>query len=140
MTSRSDIERMIEESYAARRQNDPVGALQYFADDCDFRIMGSHLLGPMAERISTRSILVSAIADLCATWDMAGVRRTGLWIDGDTAIIRHAGPIRHRPSGQVIDTALLDIITVTNGKITAYEQYADTQLIAHTLKTAAAAG
>ena len=100
MTSRGEIERIIDETYAARRRNDPIGTLQHIADDFEFRIMGSHLLGPMGERITSRSALTAAMTDLCENWDFADVRQSAMWVEGDTAIVKRGGPIRHRPSGQ----------------------------------------
>jgi ketosteroid isomerase-like protein len=79
------------------------------------------------------------MTDLCENWDFADVRQSAMWVEGDTAIVKRGGPIRHRPSGQVIDTSFIEIMTVKNGKISAFEQYVDTQLIAHTLEKAAAA-
>lgn len=133
MTSRAEIENLVNRSYESRSKNDVVETIAYFDESCSFRIMGNDTLGGLTKLVTSRAELEAMIRALTGTWDLSGMRTTNLWIDGNTAIVRRAGAVRHIPSNRVFDTVILDVMTIDHGKIVHFEEYADTHLVAMTL-------
>lgn len=130
MMERQNIARIVNSAYAARSRNDHTAIMDYFAEDCRFQIMGGPQLGAMTMPVIGREQLLPVISRLTSVWDMTNVSTTNLWIDGNTAIARRAGAIRHLPSDQSFETVYIDVILIHNGKIARFEEFIDTHLVA----------
>ena len=133
MSSRSEVETVVNKAFVARHLNDAKAVSPLFAEACSFRILASERLGPLFREIRGRASVVDMVAALSQAWDMTGMKITNAWIDGDTAIVRRAGTIRYVPRNTTFETVILDIVKVKDGKIIAVEEFVDTELMIHTM-------
>jgi ketosteroid isomerase-like protein len=133
MAERNETERLVRESYAARKRNSVPETLKHFHPDIRFRIMGSEALGPMTKGVSGLDALRSMFEGLFPAWDWSNFEIRSIHVDGDKAFVHLSGPIRHVPTGKVIDTEVLDRLTIKDGLIVDFVEYVDTHLLAQTV-------
>jgi ketosteroid isomerase-like protein len=132
MSDRGEIERVVRESYAARKRNHVTETLSYFHPEARFRIMGSKNLGPMTETVSGLDALRAMFEHLFPIWDWSQFDIRSVHIDGDKAFVNLSGKIRHIPTGKVVDTEILDRLTVKDGRIVDFVEFVDTHLLVQT--------
>jgi ketosteroid isomerase-like protein len=133
MAERNEIERIVRESYAARKKNDVPETLKHFHRDIRFRLMGSESLGPMTKGVSGLDALRSMFEGLFPAWDWSSFEIRNIHVDGDRAFVHLSGQIRYVPTGAVIDTEILDRLTIKDGLIVDFVEYLDTHLLAQTV-------
>ena len=132
MSRPEDIAALVREMYAARQLNTRDAVEKYFDPDIAFRVAGSGLLHPMTAPIRGAEALRGVLDSLLSTWDWSGFGITSVNVDADKAFVHLAGKIRHLPSGTLIDTEILDVLTYKEGRIIAFTEFLDTQLVAKT--------
>jgi ketosteroid isomerase-like protein len=133
MAERNEIERIVKESYAARKRNSVAETLKYFHPDVSFRVMGSENLGPMTKGVSGLDALRSMFEGLFPAWDWSNFEIRSIHVDGDRAFVHLSGQIRHVPTGKIIDTEILDRLTIKDGLIVDFAEFLDTHLLARTV-------
>jgi ketosteroid isomerase-like protein len=133
MSDRSEIERIVRESYAARKRNHVADTLNHFHPDARFRIVGSKNLGPMTEVVSGHGALRSMFEHLFPIWDWSKFEIGSIHVEGDKAFVHLSGQIRHIPTGSILDTEILDRLTIKDGRIIDFVEFLDTHLLARTV-------
>src|SRR5437763_15519963 len=98
MKTREDVERIVRESYAARKRNHVDDALTYFHGDARFRLVGSKNLGRMTEAVSGAPALRAMFDHLFPMWDWSDFDIHSIHVDGDKAFVHLSGRIRHVPT------------------------------------------
>ena len=127
MTSREQIEKVLDETYAARRKHDVDGVLETFCNDCKFVLGGSD--GKPLNKNGQRA----ALEQLFATFELQELTEFCRVIDGPRAVVHWRGVFRARQSGKVADTDVLDLFEIRDGKIVSLNSFYDTALAAQTL-------
>ena len=96
---RSDIERVIRETYEARRDEDVDGVLAHFTKDATFRLSAGERFGPYSLTVSGYEDLRHHFGQLFSTWDFRRFRIGELVIDEGGSPVRAAahldGTLRH---------------------------------------------
>jgi len=138
MSTRNEIERIVRESYVARQRNHVGDTLSYFHPEARFRVVGSKSLGPMTEAVTGIGALRPMFEQLFPTWDWSNFKIDSIHIDGDKAFVHLSGKIRHVPTGKVLDTEILDRLTIKDGKIVDFAEFLDTHLVMQTVSGGAA--
>ena len=133
MSTRNEVERVVRESYAARKRNHVEDALKYFHPDARFRLVGSKSLGQMTEAISGIAALRTMFEHLFPIWDWSKFEIHSLHVDGDKAFVHLSGQVGHIPTGKILDTEILDTLTIKDGKIADFAEFLDTHLVAQTV-------
>ena len=137
MSSKDEIASMIRDCYAARQRNDADGALAFFHPDIRFRIAGSTSLKPLTDTVAGLGALRPAMVRLVIDWDWSQFPIADLIVDGPTAVVHSAGRMKHVPSGIAVHTETLDKLTLRDGKIIEFVEFADTHAIAQMLSLSA---
>lgn len=132
MTDRETLEGIVNKLYEARAVNNIDALMSHTGPGFSFCLVGSGKLAPMAQRVSERAAVDSAIRGLVEDWDMSKIKTTRLYVDGDTVFAHRAGPIRYR-GGQEIHTEYLDRFTFRDGKIVDLTEFVDTLMVAETV-------
>jgi ketosteroid isomerase-like protein len=133
MVQRSEVERVVRDSYAARKRNDVGETLKHFHPEVTFRIMGSEQLGPMTEAVHGLGPLRAMFENLFPAWDWSDFKIDHIHVDGDRAFVHLSGQIRHVPTGSVLKTEILDRLTIKDGLIVDFAEFLDTHLLARTV-------
>jgi len=137
MAERTLIESMLRTCYALRRTEDIEGALETFADDATFRLVGNLALAPMTKPVTGRAALREMFTQLARDWDWSEYDITSIMVDGDHAVVHSRGRMRYTPKNACIDTETLDLITIRDGKISDFQQFCDTHMAANLMASPA---
>ena len=137
MSQRNEVERIVRESYAARKRNHVGDALKHFHPEARFRLVGSKSLGQMTETVSGRAALQAMFEHLFPIWDWSNFDIHSIHVDGDKVFVHLSGQVRHVPTGKVLDTEILDKLTIRDGKIIDFAEFLDTHLVIETIGGAA---
>lgn len=131
---RSDVERVIQAAYAARRAEDVEGALAFFLPTATFRIVVNDRLGEAGRQLAGHEELRAAFREMFATWDFRELPLAHVVIDDSVQPVRAAvhsnGRVRHAPSGIEFSFEMLDLLTFEDGKIASFLQFFDTDMLA----------
>ena len=130
MSDRYQLENLTRALFKARDANDAAATMAYFHPDCIFQIKGGASLSPFTHKVFGKQALSTVMEGLAATWDFSAVEMTRTLIDGDTVVVCRKGGVVHVPSNSRIDTEWVDIFTVKEGLIVAFDEFVDTQLVA----------
>jgi ketosteroid isomerase-like protein len=121
MVNRDAIAKLIKDAYAARVAKDVDGAMEFFAPDATFQFGGSAAASPTAVRVRGTADLRATFSALIATFDI---------LEGENAAMHWRVRVKYNPTGEVHDTELFDLWTITGGRATSFVQFADTALLA----------
>jgi ketosteroid isomerase-like protein len=129
----NEIATIVRAAYAARQKNDAEAALAFFHPDIRFRIVGSASLKPMTDPIIGLDAFRQALPRMAREWDWSQFPIKSLVVDGETAVVHSVGPLKHLPSGKVLQTEILDKLTLRDGKIIEFDEFVDTHAVAELL-------
>jgi len=133
MSDKTAIREFVENLLDLRNRADTTALFALMEPSFHFRICGADQLDPLTRPASDPSQVQAMITALVDDWDLSGLRNESIHVDGDTAFVHRKGKVRHIPSGKVIDTELMDKITVKDGRLVKYIQFVDTFLVAKTV-------
>jgi ketosteroid isomerase-like protein len=122
MDSRQDIERILDQAYAARQKQDIDAVIECFHPEGCFKMNGSD--GPSADRVGQRSTMEG----LFSTFELLDFHSHCRLIDPPQAVVHWRGKFRSRKTGEVADTDVLDLIEVRDGRIVTLTSFFDTAL------------
>jgi ketosteroid isomerase-like protein len=132
--SRAEVERVIRDSYAARRDEDVEAVLGFFTKDATFRISINERLGEYGRTIRGHEELRQFFVQLFRTWDWREFHFESVVIDESGRQIRAAvhstGTMRHAPSGREFRFETLDLLSFSDGRIASFLEFFDTDLLA----------
>ena len=129
----NELLRIIEEMYAARRNEDVDQSLDYFSEDAVFRIEGKSL-GPIAEAISGKQALREMFSALFATWDWKDYPIERILVDGQNVAVYCKGYMHNTEHNKDVYIETLDLLVFNEGgKITEFIEFLDTKLLSQYL-------
>jgi ketosteroid isomerase-like protein len=133
MSSREEIEHLVTQFHAARNRLSVEETMACIDGSCTFRVVGTDGLAPLTQVADTPEKLKGAAEAFIGAWDIGGLRNKSIHVDGNTAFVHRAGSATFLPTGETIETEIMDKITFKDGRVVEYLQFADTYLIAKTM-------
>jgi ketosteroid isomerase-like protein len=122
MSGREEIERVLDQAYAARARQDLDGMLECFHPDARFHANGSD--APALDRPSQRA----AIGGILETFQLLDFQQQCRVIDPPRAVVHWRGRFKANNTGHTADADVLDLIEVRDGRIAALTTFFDTAL------------
>jgi ketosteroid isomerase-like protein len=123
MINRLDVERLLQELYAARLAGDLDRLCATFADDAKLEIAGVSYATPMAIRASGRAEIRTWLALLVKTFQLSEQQVLSMIIDGAAAAVHWRCGVRSRITGATVLTELVDVVHVRDGRIVSYSEF-----------------
>jgi len=123
MVDRLQVERLLQQLYAARVGGRLDELCGLFADDAHFRIAGTSDGKPIA--VTARGIgeIRSWLAMMVKTFKLNRREELCSMIDGARSAVHWRADIHSRITGAVVSTELIDLIEVRAGRILSYTEY-----------------
>jgi ketosteroid isomerase-like protein len=134
MSDRSQFERLLKEVYAARKKGDVEGILRLFSVDAHFQMAGSISASPMPLRTAGVTEFRTVLERLIRTFEWVDQDIICMLIDGPRAAVHWRGKIRSSVTGETVDTELVDIVEVKDGRIVSFIEFCDTALATRLLR------
>jgi ketosteroid isomerase-like protein len=123
MDTRQQIDRIIDQVYAARAKQDVEGIVECFcADGGSFHMNGAER--PAIARTEQRS----SLEGLMATFDLTDFREHCRVIEPPKAVVHWRGKFHSKATGRAAEADILDLIEFKDGKITSLTTFFDTAL------------
>ncbi len=126
--NRQDFEKLILSMYATRNSNDPQKTAELFADDAVFQLAGVSGPGKAPARAERRKDLHALMHQLVTTWEWLDFEILDLLIDGEKAAVHYRTKQRFIPTNEIVETNLVDLVTLRDGKIAHMVEFCDTAL------------
>jgi ketosteroid isomerase-like protein len=123
------IEATLTAIYAARAANNAAGILAHFAPTAAYRIAGDSACCGMAQEYRGDA-LPAALGVMCAIFQVQALDPGPMIIDGPRAAVPVRARFTFAPTGETVDTAMVDVWTFADGKVQAVEEYLDTAHLA----------
>jgi ketosteroid isomerase-like protein len=122
MTSRADIDQILDRAYAARKKHDVQGVFECFTSDGQFRQCGQ---GEACSDAAVSRVGLQGLFDAMELVESHEHRRV---IEGPLAVVHWRGKFRARNTGEIGETEVLDLVEVRDGKIVSLTTFFDTAL------------
>ena len=123
MSSREEIERLLDQAYAARQSENVEAVMECFHADGSFGVNGAEApaCGPECR---------TAMNGLFKAFRLLEFQPHCRVIDPPRAVVHWRGKFRASNTGQVADTDILDLIEIKDGRIASLTTFFDTALAA----------
>ena len=130
MTEEEKNVTIISAAYALWGARDPTSIdhwLNLMADDVDFRSLGEEVKEmPFAQAATNREGVAKYFAALAQEWEMIHYTVDNFITQGNRVVAEGRCGWKHCTTGKTVDTPKVDLITMKNGKITAFMEMFDT--------------
>jgi len=123
MVDRLQVERLLQQLYAARVAGRLDELCALFADDAHFRIAGTSDGKPIAVAARGSGEIRSWLAMMVKTFKLNRREELCTMIDGARSAVHWRADIHSRITGAVVSTELIDLIEVRAGRIVSYIEY-----------------
>jgi len=123
MMNRIEVERLLQELYAARLAGDLDRVCRTFTDDARLEIAGVSYATPMAIRASGQAEIRTWLALLVKTFQLSDQEILSMIIDGAAAAVQWRCKVRSRITGASVATELVDVVRVRDGRIESYAEF-----------------
>jgi len=124
--TRADIEGIVHAFYETRLQNDVEACLAHFTTNACFRLSGSPAASGIACECRGQEALRPIAEALVNTWIWEAQSFHAILIDGNRVAAHYTLTARFAPTGERLETDLVDLITVEGGKVAALIEFVDT--------------
>jgi ketosteroid isomerase-like protein len=131
---RTAIERTIKDAYAARKRGDVDSIVKMFTDDAHFQLAGAYVTSPVAVETMSSGDLKAALTALVATFEWLEQDIQSILVEGDKAAVHWRGKIRSTVTGEIVDTDLVDLFELKDGRISSFVEFCDTALAARLMQ------
>jgi ketosteroid isomerase-like protein len=123
MTSRLELERLLQELYSARVSGQRDALCRLFAEDALFRITGSSDGKPIA--ICARGIeeVRPWLTMLVKTFRLADHEILSMVIEGERAAVHWRASVHSRITGAMARTEFVDLVHTMGGRIGSYVEF-----------------
>lgn len=123
MTSRQEMQALLEKAYAARQKGDVKALLPLFTETGRFKAVG-------AEAALGRTQQGAVLEGMIQGFELLDYKIHCMVIEGSKAAVHWHGRFRASATGKVAETDLLDLIEVEDGRIASFDNFFDTALAA----------
>jgi ketosteroid isomerase-like protein len=121
---------LIEAYYASRLANDVERCVAHFTDDARLRVAGSRDASPIAGSSSGAFALRRQAIELIGAWEWLAMRIESIMVEGDRVAVQFQLTTKFRPTGDLVNSELLDLFTLRKGKVASLVEFVDTALVA----------
>ena len=121
---------LIEAYYASRLANDVERCVAHFTDDARLRVAGSRDASTIAGSSSGAFALRRQAIELIGAWEWIAMRIESITIEDDRVAVQFQLTTKFRPTGDLVQSELLDLFTLRDGKVASLVQFVDTALVA----------
>jgi ketosteroid isomerase-like protein len=129
MSNRQEIERVIKAAYAARKIGDVEAITQLFAPDAQFQMAGSDAASPIAMQTQKLADFRTALRELIHVFEWIDQTILSIVVEGQKAVVHWRGTIRSNVTGETVETELVDLFEIRNGRIASLTEFCDTALV-----------
>jgi ketosteroid isomerase-like protein len=123
MTSRSAIDGLLRELYAARIRGDLQGVCALFSPDARFEIAAASQGNPIAVNSHGAGEFRPLLTLLMRTFRITDRVILSTLIDGSKAAVHWQANIYSRITGAIVPTEFMDMIEVQSGSISSYIEF-----------------
>jgi ketosteroid isomerase-like protein len=128
MNDRAEIERLIMEAYAARKRGDVSAMGRIFAPDVHFQLAGSGNASAVAMQVAGMESFQTAVTGMIKTFDWLDQKILSMVIEGQKAAVHWRGRLRSTVTGDTVETELMDLFEIRDGRISSLIEFCDTAL------------
>jgi ketosteroid isomerase-like protein len=124
----AEFEAFLKSFYAARigGEVEAVGAM--FAEDAQFRIVGSPEFSMLATTVKGREAITGLFRTISDSFDLEAFSIEDLLIDGNKAAVRWSACVQNITTGDSFTTELADFIEINLEKVISFNEFLDTAL------------
>jgi ketosteroid isomerase-like protein len=123
MTERGEVEKLLNDLYAARTKGELAGVLACFSATAQFEILG----GSSASLLPLVAVGIGELRPwltlLVKTFRIVDYERLSIVIDGDSAAVHWRARIVSKVTGAAALTEFVDLIQIVQGQITRYTEF-----------------
>jgi len=121
--NRLEIEQLLKELHAARTEGQLDRLCALFAPDASFKIAGATDGKPIAITAHGTREIRTWLAVMLKTFKLSRYQLLSVVIDGARAAAHWRVDIHSKITGVVVPTELVDLVEVSEGRITAYREF-----------------
>jgi ketosteroid isomerase-like protein len=121
--NRLEIEKLLEQIYAARTEGQLDKLCALFAADASFKIAGASDGKPIAIAARGTAEIRAWLAVMLKTFKLSRYQMLSVVIEGERAAVHWRVDIHSKITGVVVPTELVDLVEVSGGKVTAYREF-----------------
>jgi ketosteroid isomerase-like protein len=130
MSDRGEVERLILDAYQARRGGDLAAVGEIFASEMSFKLAGSPSASAVAVSVSGIQDFQSVVKGMTKTFDWVDQTILSMVVEGPKAAVHWRGNLRSMVTGEMVETEMIDLFEVRDGKILSLIEFCDTALAA----------
>jgi ketosteroid isomerase-like protein len=123
MTSRSAIDSLLRELYAARVRGDLQGVCALFSADARFEIAAASQGNPIAVNSHGAGEFRPLLTLLMRTFRITDQVILSMLIDGSKAAVHWQAKVYSRITGAIVPTEFMDMVEVQSGSIVSYIEF-----------------
>jgi ketosteroid isomerase-like protein len=127
---RAEIERIVLQAYEARRTGDLDTLTRIFSDRAQFRLAGTRSESPVAVTAAGAKQFKETLQELITVFEWLDQTILSMVIEAPKAAVHWRGTIRSSATGETVETELMDLFAVENGRIASLVEFCDTALAA----------
>jgi ketosteroid isomerase-like protein len=128
--SRAETEKAVRDVYSARLSNDLGRVRSYFLPDSCLVISGAPEASAVALKVAGRPNIDEVLTLLLQQWEWLEQDILRILIDGEHAAVQYQLKVRFKPTGDIVQTTICDLLTFQSGKLREVVQFVDTALAA----------
>jgi ketosteroid isomerase-like protein len=121
--NRLEIEKLLQQIYAARTEGKLDNLCALFAPDAFFKIAGATDGKPIAIAARGSAEIRTWLAVMLKTFKLSRFQMLSVTVDGTRAAAHWRVDIHSKITGVVVPTELVDLVEVSDGRVTAYREF-----------------
>ena len=121
--NRLEIEKLLQQVYAARTEGQLDKLCALFAADASFKIVGASDGKPIAIMARGTAEIRTWLGMMLKTFKLSRFQMLSVVIDGSRAAVHWQVDIHSKITGVIVPTELVDLVEVSDGRITSYREF-----------------
>jgi ketosteroid isomerase-like protein len=121
--NRLEIEKLLQQVYAARTEGQLDKLCALFAADASFKIAGASDGKPIAIMARGAAEIRTWLGMMLKTFKLSRFQMLSVVIDGSRAAVHWQVDIHSKITGVIVPTELVDLVEVSDGRITTYREF-----------------
>jgi ketosteroid isomerase-like protein len=121
--NRLEIEKLLQQVYAARTEGQLDKLCALFAADATFKIAGASDGKPIAIVARGAPEIRTWLGMMLKTFKLSRFQMLSVAIDGSRAAVHWQVDIHSKITGVIVPTELVDLVEVSDGRITTYREF-----------------
>jgi ketosteroid isomerase-like protein len=123
MTSRLEVDALLQALYAARVRGDLEGVCRLFSDNAKFEIASANQGNPVAVNTSGVAEYRPLLTLLIRAFRISDHTILSMIIDGPKAATHWRSNVYSRITGSTVPTEFIDIVEIRGGRISSYLEF-----------------